>query len=55
MGKRQLYIIGCHLSPDDASVIECVVVTVRQFTHEYKYMVAGDFNANIWIEMIKYQ
>ena len=49
MGERLWYIIGCYLSPDDASAVEIAVAALGEFSRGFKLLVTGDFNANISI------
>ena len=45
--ERQWYIVGCYLSPNDASTIECVLVAVGKLPRWSELLVAGNFNADL--------
>ena len=45
--ERQWYIVGCYLSSDDASTIECVLVAVGNRSRWSKLPVAGNFNTDL--------
>ena len=46
-GEQQWYIIGCYLSPDHASTIECVLVDVGNRPLWSELLVAENFNADL--------
>ena len=43
----QWYIIGCYLSPNDASTIKCVLVAAGERPRWSKLLVDGNFNAEL--------
>ena len=46
-GERRLYILVCHLSPNDTSTIESVVAALKERPIGAKLLVVGDFHANL--------
>ena len=47
MGRQQWHVVGCYITPDDASTIEDVAVAISRRTQKADLLVAGDFNANM--------
>ena len=46
-GRRQWYIIGCYIAPDDARTIEGVVTALRDQPRGTALIVARDFNTDL--------
>ena len=46
-GVRRWYIIGCYLAPDDTSMIESVVATIKERPQGTALLVAGDLNTTL--------
>ena len=46
-GGQRWHVVGCYISPDDASTIEAVVSTIIQHPRREQLLVAGDFNTNL--------
>ena len=46
-GKRQWYIVGCYLAPDDTSAIDSVVAALKELPRGTKLLVAGDLNVKL--------
>ena len=42
--ERRWYIMGCYLAPDNTSMIESIVVALKEQQRGAKLLVAGDFN-----------
>ena len=47
LGGQRRFVVGCYLSPDDASMIDHVVVSTSQIPHWFALIVAGYFNADL--------
>ena len=45
--ERQCYNVGCYLSPNDASTIECVLVAVGNHPCWSELLVAGNFKSDL--------
>ena len=47
LGRKRWYIVGCYTTPENASTIETVIVSIDQKTRRADLLVAGDFNDNL--------
>ena len=47
LGGRRWYIVGCYLTPYDASTINNIVTAIRQSPRRNELLMAGDFNVNL--------
>ena len=46
-GRRQVYIVGCYIAPDDAQTIERVVKALKDKPPGSALVVAGDLNTDL--------
>ena len=46
-GRRRWHILGCYISPRDASNIEDIVAAIRVWPYRAQLLVAGNLNANL--------
>ena len=47
IGKRQWYIVGCYLAPNDTSTIDSFVAALKERPRGAELLVAGYFNAKL--------
>ena len=46
-GGRRWYIVGCYLASDDTSMLESVVVALKELLRGAELLAVGDFNLNL--------
>ena len=46
-GERRWYIVGCYLGPDNTSMLESVVVALKECPRGAELLVAGDLNIQL--------
>ena len=47
MERRWWHVVGCYISPRDASTIENAAAAIRYQPYRSEILVAGDINANL--------
>ena len=47
LGDQRWYIVGCYISPDNATTIEGVVADIRQRPRGAAMLVTGNFNSKL--------
>ena len=46
-GQRRWHVVGCHISPRNASTIEDVTATIRYQPYRDELLMSGDLNTNL--------
>ena len=46
-GRRKWHVVGCYISPSNASTIEDVTASIRDQPYGAELLVSGDLNANL--------